>query len=310
MEYYHEYNLFGESVVKACLAAETHHLDVSGESLFLEGMQLKYHEEAIQKGIYIIGACGFDSIPCDLGVSLVKKKFQGDLNSVETYLEFNSGPQGETINAGTWHSVVNGITTKNKTEEIRKELNKTVFKKRPNFSHCLSKRYDVNIGLGVSDLKLELWTSVWLINSHYKEIGGNSADNVKRLVPEHVPGLTDMYPHLFSFGKFKEGGPSRQEIKEASFTTVFWAEGWKDKLDADKQHTEPPNKNMKVILTAPDPVYITTSLCLVNAGVVCLKENEKMPGSGGVLTPAAAFEDTSLLERLQKSGMEFNIIEK
>ncbi|XP_023231055.1 saccharopine dehydrogenase-like oxidoreductase [Centruroides sculpturatus] len=330
------YNLFGERVVKACLAAETHHLDVSGEPQFLEGMQLKYHEEAIQKGIYIIGACGFDSIPCDLGVSLVKKKFQGDLNSVETYLEFNSGPQGETINTGTWNSIVYGITSMNKTKEIRKELNKTVFKKRPNFSHPLSKRpvvfkSDITnkwcIPFPGSDkavtsrsqlfnynyknerpVQIQTYFVTSLFNLFFILLMGMMLFIFSRF--KYGRKLLVSYPHLFSFGKFKEGGPSRQEIKESSVTTVFWAEGWKDKLDVDKQHTEQPNKNMKVILTAPDAAYITTSRCLVNAGVVCLKENEKMPGSGGVLTPAAAFEDTSLLERLQKSGMEFSIIEK
>ncbi|XP_023216296.1 saccharopine dehydrogenase-like oxidoreductase [Centruroides sculpturatus] len=317
------YYLYGESVIKACLAAETHHLDFSAEPQFLEGMQLKYHEEAIQKGIYIIGACGFSSIPCDLGVSLVKKIFPGDLNSVETYLQLNKRLMDTTFNSGTWNSAVYGITTLNKAKKVRKQLNKTIFKKRPQFSHPLSKRPFVF----KSDI-INKWCGPFpggdktvtirsqLFNYNYKNerpvqiqtyiLGIMILFIISRF--KYGRKLLISYPQLFSFGIFKKDGPTRKE--EASFTTVFWAEGWKDKLDVNKQHTEPPNKNMKVILTASDPVYITTSLCLVNAGVVCLKENEKMPGSGGVLTPAAAFEDTSLLERLQKSGMEFSIIEK
>lgn len=45
---------------------------------FLETVQFKYFEEAKAKGIYIVGACGFDSIPCDVGLEFLRKKFDGD----------------------------------------------------------------------------------------------------------------------------------------------------------------------------------------------------------------------------------------
>ncbi len=61
------YRFFGEQVVRACLAGGAHHVDISGEPQFLESMQLKYGEEAESKGLYIIGSCGFDSIPSDVG---------------------------------------------------------------------------------------------------------------------------------------------------------------------------------------------------------------------------------------------------
>ena len=48
-------------------AGAAHHVDISGEPQFLESMQLKYGEEAESKGLYIIGSCGFDSIPSDVG---------------------------------------------------------------------------------------------------------------------------------------------------------------------------------------------------------------------------------------------------
>ncbi len=74
------------------METSTHHLDISGEPQFLEGMQLKYNKEAKEKGVYIIGCCGWDSIPVDLGVQYLKKHFGGELNSVETYLTTKNGP--------------------------------------------------------------------------------------------------------------------------------------------------------------------------------------------------------------------------
>ena len=35
----------------------------------------------------MVGACGFDSIPSDLGQICVRREMEGDVNSVETYLE-------------------------------------------------------------------------------------------------------------------------------------------------------------------------------------------------------------------------------
>ena len=40
-------------------------------------MQFKYHEEAVKKGIHIIGTCGFDSIPADMGVIFAQENFPG-----------------------------------------------------------------------------------------------------------------------------------------------------------------------------------------------------------------------------------------
>ena len=105
------YRFSGEAVVKACLAKGTHHIDVSGEPQFLETMQLKYHKEATEKGVYIIGACGFDSIPSDVGASLVHKAMGGPVNAIETYLELGnkSNLSGPDVNFATWQSAIYGF---------------------------------------------------------------------------------------------------------------------------------------------------------------------------------------------------------
>lgn len=66
------YRHFGEQVVKACIEAGAHHVDVSGEPQYMETMQLKYNEQAREKGVYIVSACGFDSIPADVRDSSLK----------------------------------------------------------------------------------------------------------------------------------------------------------------------------------------------------------------------------------------------
>lgn len=81
------YRLYGEQVVKACVEGNANFMDISGEPEYLEKMQKKYHELAREKGIFIIGACGFDSIPSDMGAVFSKQQFGGTLNSLECYLK-------------------------------------------------------------------------------------------------------------------------------------------------------------------------------------------------------------------------------
>lgn len=78
--------------------AGTHHVDVSGEPQFMERMQLEYNDLAREKGVYIVSACGFDSIPADLGMVFLEKHFDGEVHSVETYLK--SWPTGPVSGAG------------------------------------------------------------------------------------------------------------------------------------------------------------------------------------------------------------------
>lgn len=57
---------------------------------FLERMQLDYHTTAQENKCYVVGACGFDSIPADMGTVFLEEKFDGQVNSVETYLSLKA----------------------------------------------------------------------------------------------------------------------------------------------------------------------------------------------------------------------------
>jgi short subunit dehydrogenase-like uncharacterized protein len=47
-------------------------------------MYWKYHEKAAEKGVYIIGSSGFDSIPADLGVIYTRNKTNGKYSSISS----------------------------------------------------------------------------------------------------------------------------------------------------------------------------------------------------------------------------------
>src|SRR5688572_16346028 len=59
---------YGEPVVKACVEQGTDYLDSTGEHAFVRSMMERYGEAARQRGVRLIFACAFESVPTDLGV--------------------------------------------------------------------------------------------------------------------------------------------------------------------------------------------------------------------------------------------------
>lgn len=62
------YLSYGEPLVRACAEAGTDYVDLSGEPEFVDEMYVRYHQAALGSGARIVHACGFDSVPHDLGV--------------------------------------------------------------------------------------------------------------------------------------------------------------------------------------------------------------------------------------------------
>ncbi|WP_328967676.1 saccharopine dehydrogenase family protein [Streptomyces sp. NBC_00239] len=62
------YVWYGEGLVAACAEAGTDYVDLTGEPEFVDRMFLRYDARARETGARIVHACGFDSVPHDLGV--------------------------------------------------------------------------------------------------------------------------------------------------------------------------------------------------------------------------------------------------
>jgi short subunit dehydrogenase-like uncharacterized protein len=61
------YLTYGEELVAACADAGTDYLDLSGEPEFVDLMYVRHDARARETGARLVHACGFDSIPHDLG---------------------------------------------------------------------------------------------------------------------------------------------------------------------------------------------------------------------------------------------------
>lgn len=304
----------------------THHVDISGEPKFIQMCQLKYHEEAKAKGIHIVGTCGFDSVPSDVGLQTLREKFPGELTSAESFISFSGGGG---INTGTYKSLVQAVVDK----DIVKEQAKLIFNDNlpyvgPRLTAKSFGRTDDGRKYFVPffgpDSSVVKRTQLFESSEH----GETPIDSKIYLTQGSIfffifmamfgmivfiltrfelgVNLLLRYPRLFSFGMFREDGKTRDDMSRSGFKVVFNGKGY-SKKPSSLNEAGTPDRNMTLVFKGPDPGYIFTSISMVAAANTLLED--KLLNSGGVLTPASAFRGTKFVERLQGRGVQISVSE-
>lgn len=105
------YAVYGKEVVRACAEAGTHYADLTGEVLFVRWSLDEVAARAAETGARIVHACGFDSIPSDLGVLVTAARAAADGAGElgETTLRVRSmrgGISGGTIDSGRQQAII------------------------------------------------------------------------------------------------------------------------------------------------------------------------------------------------------------
>ncbi|XP_055706315.1 saccharopine dehydrogenase-like oxidoreductase [Phlebotomus papatasi] len=321
------YRHFGEPVVKACVGAGTHHVDVSGEPQYMERMQLEFDEAAREAGVYVVSACGFDSIPADLGTVFHERHFEGVVNSVETYLVARGKGPGASIHFGTWESAVYGLAHANELRGLRSKLfkerlpqMKPPLKNRPVIHRAPVVRNAVCLPFLGSDRSVVIRSQRYLFETQkkrpiqirtYMSVGTYFtallfilAGAIFSIFTRFALGrrLLLAHPKFFSFGFASHEGPSEEKRKNSKFTMWFQGEGWPQALaEGEDQYTDPPTKKLVTKVSGTDFGYGNTAAALLLCATTILNEHTKMPGKGGVLAPGAAFGKTSLIDELNKN---------
>ncbi|MEU7114162.1 saccharopine dehydrogenase NADP-binding domain-containing protein [Streptomyces sp. NPDC046182] len=73
------YVWYGEGLVAACAETGTDYVDLTGETEFVDEMYVRYDARARETGARIVHACGFDSVPHDLGVYYTVQQLPKDV---------------------------------------------------------------------------------------------------------------------------------------------------------------------------------------------------------------------------------------
>ncbi|RCN39424.1 saccharopine dehydrogenase [Ancylostoma caninum] len=344
------YRLYGEAVVKAAVENGASHVDISGEPApmcsihyasiqynfqFLEKMQMLYGEKAKEKGVYIVGACGWDSIPCDMGVNFLKEKFNGDLNHVETFVQMISGPSGYSINDGTYQTLILGISEamhdglgKIRRAIMPEKIVKGAVKppKRGNMWQIHEKELDgwalpfmgsdksiVNRSQyydAVTNGKRPAYVETYLRVSSLlwaALLAGWLTIFALLCQFKFTRGILQKYPDLCSFNMFKKSGPSEQQIAEASFIYWFFGYGYAEHKPVGEQHEGKPDQRMVVTCKGPDAGYMATSACVLSAALAIIRDSQNLPHGGGVFTTASAFAKTNIYSYLESFGIKFQV---
>ncbi|MBN3296436.1 SCPDL oxidoreductase, partial [Amia calva] len=292
------YRFYGEPVVKACVENGAHAIDICGEPQFLEGMQLNYNKEAREKGVYVIGSCGFDSIPADMGVIYTRDQFKGTMTAVESFLTISNGPEGGHIHDGTWQSAIYGFADASKLKGLRKKFGHqplpvtgSKIKRRSAlfFSEELQQYAIPFMGADPSVVKR---TQRYLYEDlqespvqygAYAGVGG-MVSVIKLLFAGMLfwilvkfsfgRNLLIKHPELFTFGMVTKDGPTRKQMEQSSFCLTFFGEGYTPEQDPKQGK---PNSKIRTQVKGPEAGYVATPIAMVQAALTILNEPQALP---------------------------------
>lgn len=87
----------------------------------MERMEARYHEKAVETGSLLVSACGFDSIPAELGVMFNSRQWIPPAvpNQIEAYVSLESDKR-IVGNFGTYQSAVLGVANAQELQKLRR----------------------------------------------------------------------------------------------------------------------------------------------------------------------------------------------
>jgi short subunit dehydrogenase-like uncharacterized protein len=295
------YVTYGEPLVAACAAAGTDYVDLTGEPEFVDRMYVRHHAEAAKTGARIVHACGFDSIPHDLGVLFTVEQLpEGVPLNVRGFVRAGGKPSG-----GTFHSAMNAFARVRQTQQAHKERRQAEGRDNGRRVRLAAKPHRElgywAVPLPTIDPQV-VARSARALERYGPDFTYGHYAGVKRL-PIAVGGVAGA-ASLFAaaqvppvrkvlLGRLSPGdGPSEDQRGKGWFKVRFVGEGG--------------GKRVLTMVSGGDPGYTETAKMLAESAL-CLAQDD-LPETAGQLTPAVAMGD-HLIARLQRAGIAFEVVE-
>ena len=299
------YIRYGEPLVAACAESGTDYVDLTGEPEFVDRMWLAHHDKAKATGARIVNACGFDSIPHDLGALFTVQQLPEDVPlTVEGFVR-----AGGEISGGTWHSAITAFSRVREYAKVARER-----RSREGWP------VDRKIGSTPQRIRFEKQLNSWVV----------PFPSIDPQVVRRSAAADDRYGPAFRYGhfiqvktlpkvaalvggagiamlgaqfkptrdqllKFRDpgDGPSAEKRAKAWFRVRFIGRGG--------------GRRVVTEVTGGDPGYGETSKMLAESALCLAKD--RLPSRAGVITPATAMGN-KLIERLKKAGIGFQVVEE
>ncbi len=116
------YALYGSKLVAAVAAAGTDYLDLAGEPHWMQRMIDTHSDTARASGARIVHACGFDSIPSDLGVWFTQQRAQERFGEYCRTIAMRVKGFKGGVSGGTLASMMNALDAASRNPDLRKIL--------------------------------------------------------------------------------------------------------------------------------------------------------------------------------------------
>lgn len=293
----------GEPLVAACAAAGTGYLDLTGEPEFVDRMYLAHDATAVRTGARIIHACGFDSVPHDLGALFTRKQLSNGVPvTIRGVVRSNA-----MISGGTFHSALGQFARIKQMREAMKQRNNA--EPRPAGRRARAKsgkpRHDRDLGFWLlplptidpfivqrsaaarTDYGPDFTYTHYAGVKNLTTIAGAAVGLTALIAAAQVPPLRRLIASRLSPGE----GPSQQRRERSWFTVDFIGEA--------------RGSTVRTRIGGGDPGYSETAKMLAEAAM-CLAYDDN-PRSAGQVTTATAMGE-NLTARLIKAGISFSVI--
>jgi short subunit dehydrogenase-like uncharacterized protein len=294
----------GAPVVAACAAAGTDYLDLTGEPEFVDRSYVEHHALALETGARLVHACGFDSIPHDLGVQFTVEHLPEDVPlKLRGYVR-----AGGRFSGGTFHSAILGFS-----------------RPRQNLAAARARRRAEPPALDGRSVQVEEPGSphralgAWAVPlpTLDPQVVGRSAKALARYGPDFSYGHYAAVKHLpVALGGVAGiaavfGAAQIPPLRNALLSRLPVGEGPSDaQLDAGwfsvRFVGEGGGRRVVTEVRGGDPGYRETSRMLAEAALSLALDD--LPPAAGQVTTAQAMGG-ALRERLERSGITFSVVE-
>jgi short subunit dehydrogenase-like uncharacterized protein len=318
------YARYGLRLVRACAEAGTHYADLSGEVLFVRDAIDAAHETAVRTGARVVNACGFDSIPSDLGVHLLHGEAArlglGGLGDTTLLVTRLSGG----INGGT----VDSMRAQIEALDAEPERRRVLFDPFALTTHRATepdRSGQRDATFVFRDADTGRWTAPWIMASFNSRIVRRSDSLL-----DHAYGPGFRYREAVGFGRGTRGRLEAYGLAAALGTTYAAMSNPATRRLADRLLPSPgegPGKQAQkegyfrfelrtttaagrrlraVVSASGDPANGATTVMFGESALCLALDQDRLTSGGGVLTPAVAMGD-ALVERLRIAGMTLTV---
>jgi short subunit dehydrogenase-like uncharacterized protein len=300
------YQLYGNELVAACVAAGVDYVDLCGEPAWMRQMIDTHEVHARASGARIVFSCGFDSIPFDLGVLMLQNEMRARFGKVANRVSGRVRKMKGTFSGGTAASLKATMAAAQRDPHVM-DLLRNPFSLTPGFEGPRQPSGNKPI----IDEALGVWVAPFIM-------AAINTRNVHRsnFLLHHAYGADFVYDEMLVTGAGDKGeaiakavaadkslgaeggpqpgeGPSRAEREAGRYDVLFLG-----------RNTE--GDSLRVAVSGDrDPGYGSTSKMIAEAAVCLLQDAGST--SGGIWTPASVM-GAALIRRLQQNaGLTFAV---